>query len=302
MPDIAMRFNRDMLVLSAPLRATLARQGMDAQHDLEYYLLVEPEAVRDALRMEKVAGAQCLVAATEDITPARLAHHDLRDRGTEVALAALNAMRPLKPQHLLAQIGPCGLPLDGSSKASLNENRAQYAAAVRAFEGQELDALLLGSFARVDDLKCALMGARQATDVPLFASVEVDGDGALASGRGTLEDALAVMEEFEASVAGFETAAGLAQATAVAKRAAAACGLPLLAQLQVARRDPRQGEATAENPYYCADTMVEAAVALRAAGVQFLRATGDASPAYTGALAAASAGFDVVVPGQAVRQ
>ena len=155
MPDIQMRFDKDMLVLSAPLRSVLARQGVDVDRDLEYMLLVEPEALRDTVRMEKIAGAQCLVAATEGIAPARLAHKGMEERGTELALAALGMLRPLKPQHLLAEIGPCGLPLDGSSADSLNENRAQYARAAHAFDGQMLDALFLTGFKRPDDVKCA---------------------------------------------------------------------------------------------------------------------------------------------------
>lgn len=296
MPDIAMRFNKDMLVLSAPLRAVLARQGVDVERDLEYMVLVEPEALRDTMRMEKVAGAQCLVAATEGLTPARLAHKDMDGRERELALAALNMVRPLKPQHLLAEIGPCGLPLDGSSADSLNENRAQYARAARAFEGQELDALLLTGFKRPDDLKCALMGVRQVSDLPVFASVDVNGAGMVADGRTSIEDAISVMAEYGASVAGFECAASQDDVTAVARRAADSCDLPLIVQLHVVRRAPRQGEPTEENPYYSPDTMVPAALALRAAGVQFLRATGDVSPAYTGALAAATMGYDVVLP------
>lgn len=296
MPDIAMRFDKDMLVLSAPLRATLARQGVDVDRDMEYFALVEPEAIRDAMRMEKVAGAQCLVAATEGLTPARLAHNRMQDRGAELAAVSLDALRPLKPQHILAELGPCGLPLDGSSAASLNENRSQYAQAARFFAGQELDALFLNGFARADDLKCALMGVRQVTEAPVFASVTVDGEGVLADGRTSLEEALSVMDEYEASVAGFECGAPLERAAAVARRAAQATGLPLLAQLHVARRDPKQGGPTEGNPYYCPDAMVSAAVELRAAGVQFLRATGDATPAYSGALAAATMGFDAVLP------
>lgn len=296
MPDIQMRFDKDMLVLSAPLASVLAHQGVDVDRDLEYLTLIEPDALRDTVRMEKLAGAQCLVAPTEGIAPARLAHKDMGGRETELALAALALLRPLKPQHVLAEIGPCGLPLDGSSADSLNENRAQYARAAHAFDGQALDALLLTGFSRPDDLKCALMGTRQVTDIPVFASVKVDGEGVLADGRTSLEDAIAVMAEYGASVAGFECGAPLAQLIAVARRAAKACDLPLLAQIVVAQRNPRQREATPENPYWCPDAVVDAALALRASGVQFLRAVGDVSPAYTGALAAATLGLDVVLP------
>ena len=95
MPDIALRFHKDMLVLSSPVAAVLARQGFDVEHDLEFANLVEPEAVRDALRLNKVAGAQCLVANTASITPARLAHHGMEDRAVEIVRAGLATAREL---------------------------------------------------------------------------------------------------------------------------------------------------------------------------------------------------------------
>ena len=82
-------------------------------------------------------------------------------------------------------------------------------------------------------------------------------------------------------------------AGALAKCAEAACDLPILVQLAVAEHKPKQGGPTDANPYYCPDAVVDAAVHLRASGVQFLRATGAATPAYTGALAATTAGLDV---------
>ncbi len=294
MPDIALRFHKDMLVLSSPVAVVLARQGFDVEHDLEFANLVEPEAVRDALRLNKMAGAQCLVANTEGIAPARLAHRGMEDRAAEIVRTGLSLARELKPQHVLVEIGPCGLPLDAASKSSLNENRDQYARAAHACDGQEFDAFFLNGFANPADLKCALMGVRQVSGAPVFASVDVDADGMLADGRHTLEDALAVMVDYEASVVGFATAAPLDAAVTFARRASGAGRLPVLAQLIVREHNPKQGDVTHENPYYCPDVLVGAAVQLRAAGAQFLRAAGAATPAYAGALAAASEGFDVV--------
>lgn len=296
MPDIALRFHKDMLVLSSPVAAVLARQGFDVEHDLEFANLIEPEAVRDALRLNKVAGAQCLVANTAGIAPARLAHHGMEDRAVEIVHTGLAVARELKPQHLLVEIGPCGLPLDAASKSSLNENRDQYARATRACAGQEFDAFFLNGFASPADLKCALMGVRQISGAPVFASVDVDADGMLTDGRHTFDDALAVMVDYEASVAGFATAAPLEAAVMFARRASGAGQLPVLAQLAVRERNPKQGDATSENPYFCPDVLVGAATQLRGAGAQFLRAVGQATPAYAGALVAASEGFDVVRP------
>ena len=125
MPDIALRFHKDMLTISAPLDAALARQGVDVDRDMEYLVLVEPETIQDILRLESTAGAQCLTTPTEGITRARLAHHSLEDRAEELAQNALDMVRELAPQHILVEIGPCRLPLDPSSKSSLNEHRDQ---------------------------------------------------------------------------------------------------------------------------------------------------------------------------------
>ena len=52
MPDIQMRFNKDMLVLSTPLDYQLASQGFDPS-DREYVVLCEPELIEEAFKLEK---------------------------------------------------------------------------------------------------------------------------------------------------------------------------------------------------------------------------------------------------------
>ncbi|MEC4175132.1 homocysteine S-methyltransferase family protein [Adlercreutzia sp. R7] len=300
MADIALRFFKDMLVLSSPVDAALRRQGINGAREQMLTLLLEPETIEEAYRLEVVAGPQCLVLPTALLTPARLAELGMNGKGDELAQHALQAVEAFKPQHVLAEIGPCGLPLDASSKASLVENRDQYARAAHLFDGTAVDAVFLNGFAAADDLKCALMGVRKACDLPVFASVDVTADGALASGRGTLAEAVDVMVEFGAAVAGFTTLAEPTVATALAASvrdhlAAQGADLCVLASLVVGDRNSKQQGPTAENPYCTADTMMAAAADLRAAGVQFLRAAGDATPAYTGVLAATVAGQDVVV-------
>lgn len=293
MPDIQLRFGRDMLVLSSPVSSVLARQGFAEGGDIEYATLMEPEAVRDALRLNLTAGVQCLVTETAAMTPARLAHRGMEDSLEQLLKTSISIAGDLSPQHVLVEIGPCGLPLDPSSKASLNENRDQYVRAARACQEAAFDAFFLNGFTNATDLKCALMGVRQMSARPVIASVDVSGDGVLANGRTDIEEALSVMVDFEADVVGFATKSPVEQACGLAKRAAAT-GLPVLSQLDVAECNPRQRVATADNPYFCPDVVVDAALALRRSGAQFLRACGKATPAYAGAMVAATEGADVV--------
>lgn len=325
MADVQLRFMKDMLVLSEPVMAGMARLGLNVARDGDLTLLLEPEVLEEAYKLDTLVGAQCLVAPTATLTPARLAHTGMRERAAELAKQALQVVRAQNPQHILVELAPCGLPLDASSKASLNENADQYKRAALLFEGQAFDAFFLNGFTRTADLKCALIGMRKVTDMPIFASVDVDPDGVLPSGEGAAE-AVAVMAEYGAQVVGFQTAAAPEDACRVAADIAQAVCLPILAQLVVQPAEAGAGQfaaidaaedmnalasavaavardasAAPANPYPQADDMVDAANALRDAGVQFLRATGNATPAYTGALVAATDDLDVAAPERAMR-
>ncbi len=333
MADIQLRFHNDMLVLSSPADAQLARFGVNVARDNELVLLLEPEVLDEVYALEAAAGAQCVVTNTAFMTPAQLAKSRMNATGTELAQAALRVARGSQeygttPQHVLVEIGPCRLPLDASSKASLNENRDQYVRAAGFFAELEplFDAYFLNGFDSCVDLKCALMGMRKVTDKPIFASVVLgeceDGVGSCESGVGkresvagaresgaddpgskqltrkgeSIDEAVAVMAEYGAQVAGFETAAPPEVAAELAKKAAGASVLPVLAQLHVRQVNPEQKSATPENPYFEPDTMIEAAEALKAAGAQFLRASGNATSSYAGALVAATLGDAVERP------
>ncbi len=284
MSDIALRFHKDVLVLSAPPVVALERLSVDTAADLEFTLLFEPDTVEEAYRLEAMGGAQCLVAATAGLTPARLARVRMEEQGPQLARAALEALTPFKPQHVLVELGPCGLPLDPSAKASLMEHRDQYARAGRMFDGLEFDGFFLNGFGDCTNLKCALMGLAKVNDAPVFASVDVDSAGMLPSGE-TLEDAVRVAEELGAAVVGFQTAADADEAAKLCARACAAgtLELPVMAQMAV-----EPGGA-----YGNADALADAAAVLCVAGAQFLRASGQATAACTGALVAATLGMDV---------
>lgn len=294
MPDISLRFHKDMLTMSSPLEPTLRRAGFDMAFGIDLMCALEPEAVHEALNLQHAAGAPCMVTPTNGITVARLAHHRAAEKQVEIAQAAKRAVLEFKPQHAIAEIGPTGLPIDPSSATSLKANRDQYAAAVRAFGAEGIDAFFLNGMVSLDDMRCAIMGARMVCDTPIIASLNVDAQGSVAERNQPIEEAASVMEDLEASVVGFRTAAAPEAVLPVLKRVCAATELPVLVQLEVGEQDKRQYGPTLENPYYTPDTMMRAAALLRAGGAQVLRAVGNATPAYAGALSVACMGLDCI--------
>ena len=294
MPDIEIRFHKDMLVLSAPIEYALERQGIDVRSDAEFVSLMEPETVHDALKMHVTAGAQCLVTNTEGICEARLAHKRMEGRTAELAAAALASAQECKPQHLVCEVGTCGLPLDAGSETSRAQNMEQYEDAVRAFGDHGFDAVLMNGLRSAADVECAVAGARAATDRPVFASVDLQQDGTFAGG--SFEDVAAALDK--ADVAGIACAGDEQTLSDAVRRLAALTDKPILVQIELKAATPAEkkraslGAPVPENPYALPDALADAALAVRAAGAQFVRACGQATPACTGALAVAVAGTD----------
>lgn len=279
--DISLRLNKEMLVLSGSIEAGLARLDMDVARDLSIANILEPETIKLAIEPYIMGGAQCLVANSKGILQSVLAHENIDDRAGEIAKASLNIAKACKPQHIIVELGNCGLPLDGASKFSLNEFKNQYVNAGRTFiNAGQFDAFLLSGLENISQIKCALMGLRQVSDKPIFVSVRVDGQGKLNTSE-DIYDYAQTLVEFGATIAGIEVESNLEIAEKLCKRLRAGCDLPVLIDFIVG--------ADESSPYYNPDVMKEAAIAANRAGAQFLRASGNARPSHTAVLAGTSA-------------
>ncbi len=294
MPDIALRFNRDMLVLSTSLDYQLTSQGFDKPSDREYVALCEPELIEEAYKLEAVIETPCFVTATEGITKARLAHMRFENQAEEMARIAYETAASFTPQHIFAAIGPTGLPIDPSSASSLKQSRQQYQEAVQCLAQHPFDAVFFSGFARLADAQCALMGARAVYDGPLMITLCPTYEGGFPDGS-SLDEAVALCDEYGADVIGIASSATPAVLEQQVRLMAQATAKPLMVEVVVGRVDKRQMEPTVENPYPSPQDMMHLAWNLRTAGVQFMRAVGAATPAYTGVLTATLSGHDVVL-------
>ena len=303
MADLELRFHRSMLTLSSPLDFVLERQGVDMSEDAEFMSLVEGDTVHDALSMQKLAGAACLVTATEGICRSRLAHKRMEDAAPDLAAAALATAQECSPQHIVCEIGPCGLPLDPSNAKSRAQSIKQYVQAAQALcKAEEVlddgpfDAFLLNGMRSVADMQCAIAGVRSVSDKPLLASVNVNDLGEFEGMR--VQGWISCMES--ADVVGICSDAAPDDLCRIVRELAQATDKPILVQIAIKQptdrelRDASLGRVPESNPYPTPDHVVDCAVRLRAAGAQFLRAVGQVTPVYTGALAVVCDGADAI--------
>ena len=96
------------------------------------WFCVSPNSLKRLLSSKKSIDVPCFVTPTEGITEARLAYARFEGRSEEMARIAYEASAQFSPQHLIAAIGPTGLPLDPTSAVSLKQSKKQYHDAVLA--------------------------------------------------------------------------------------------------------------------------------------------------------------------------
>lgn len=314
MPDLTLRLGKEMLTFSADQQKRLVRDGY-TDVCLSELGVFEADTIEDLLRVEKHAGAQCVVTNTSDITRARLAHFGLEEKQTELARANFEIVSALKPQHAVVEIGPTRLPIDPDSKTSLKSNREQYYDAVAAFvneayeeEGEdgwmhpldtfeEPEAFLFSDLVSLSDVRCALMAKAQKTDTPAIPSMLVDDAGTIGEEHRELAFFLDVAQDLEAAVVGlrFEAMGTIQDTLSIIveqlQKSQKYLSIPFM--LEIAASDEptkRFGVHTAPTLSHAEDVMriVEAVLPFRPAGV---RVVGAAKPSYTGAVASRITGI-----------
>lgn len=293
MPDIALRFNKDMLVLSTPIDYQLKAQGFTNPGDREYVALCEPDLIEEVYKVEKIMDTPCLVTATEGITRARLAYSRFEKQADDMARIAYEVGSSFMPQHLIAAVGPTGLPFDVTMASSVKQSIQQYRDAALTLSQYPFDALYFSGFSVLGDAQCALKGAREVFEGPLFISLVTSSESDFSSDVALVEGVRAC-EQAGADVIGIVSAAKPEVLVHLVSLVRKTTTKPVLCEVFINKKDARQLEPTDENPYPTPDELFGAACALQKVGVQFLRASGAATPAYTGALNVAVQGMDVV--------
>ena len=171
MADLGLRIGRDVLVVADNTRSSLQNRGFDEELINPYILEVEPECYEDALRLDAMGGSQCIVINFFSYLPTDLRASNSLCRAQSLAKENVKLASKFKLQHPLIKITPSGLPLDPSSKNSLQENCDEYKFVAMLFEELAIDGFYLSDFDNLAALKCALTGLRMISDLPIICDI-----------------------------------------------------------------------------------------------------------------------------------
>jgi 5-methyltetrahydrofolate--homocysteine methyltransferase len=292
MPDLSLRFNRDVIVIDGAMGTMLQREGIPSDECGMLLNVLEPETIAGIHERYRLAGAHALTTNSFGGTRAKLAAYGLADRVVELNRAAVRLAKAARPDHVLADMGSCGLVLEPLGSATFDEVFEQYAEQARALASEEPDAILIETMADIADARCALLAAKSVCDLPVIVSCTFDTTGHMELSGTDPATAAVILESAGASAIGMNCGLGPEQLLPLFERMARATTLPLIIQPNAGMPQVDVTGAT----YYTgtADDFADAAMAFRRVGAQLIGSCCGSTPAFTSAIYATVGGNPVV--------
>jgi methionine synthase I (cobalamin-dependent) len=208
----------------------LQRRGLPPGSPPELWNAERPDAVAEVARGYLDAGADVILTNTFGANRFVLDAHGAGGRVGPLAAAgaALSRQAAGDEKPVFASLGPTG-KIVMSGDVPGEAIAAAYAEAAAALVQAGLDAVLLESFAELDEIALALDGVRRATDLPVILSMSFGAgpDGARTIMGTSPEDAARLAEARGAAAVGGNCGCGPESYVQVARRYRAATDLPI---------------------------------------------------------------------------
>ena len=168
------------LLADGAMGTELLRRGIPASCCLEAATITHPELVTSVHRAYRVAGAKVLTTNTFGSNRFRLARRGLADHVGDFNRAAVELVRSTADDCLVAgSIGPSGaqpaLPPTHQLRAAFREQASALA------EGG-VDLFLCETFGDVSEMRAAVLGVRDVSDLPIVACMSYGEDGRTLTG------------------------------------------------------------------------------------------------------------------------
>jgi 5-methyltetrahydrofolate--homocysteine methyltransferase len=270
----------------------LQREGIPAGECGEHLNLLDSELVTEIHRRYVRAGAQCVTTNSFGATRHKLSSYGLEDQAADINRAAVECVRAAGAQHILADIGPCGLVIEPLGPATFDEAYQNYYEQAEVLASAGPDAILIETMTDIADARCALLAARAACDLPVMVSCTFNESGRMDLSGTDPETAAAILEACGAAAVGMNCGLGPESLLPFVRRMTRATRLPVIIQ-------PNAGipalDASGNTVFPgTADEAAEHAVLFREAGASLIGTCCGSTPAFTAAIYAMVGGSEAV--------
>ncbi|UCF21293.1 MAG: bifunctional homocysteine S-methyltransferase/methylenetetrahydrofolate reductase [Gemmatimonadota bacterium] len=246
--------------------------------------LKRPELVREVHRDYRDAGAEVLETNTFGANRLRLDQHGLGGRLYDINKAGAELAREVAGDALFVagSIGPLGIRIEPYGPTALEEARAFFREQAEALVAGGVDLFIVETFSDLNEIEQAVLGCRDAADLPIVAQMTLYTDGSTLYGYDPARIAVH-LDQVGADVIGVNCSVGPALILKTVQKMAEVTGRPLSAMPNAGL--PREVEG---RKMYMAspDYFAKYTRRLLQAGVRFVGGCCGTTPEHTRAMAA----------------
>lgn len=168
-----------ILIADGATGTMLQRAGLPPGVSPERWNLERPAAIRALHQAYVEAGADLILSNTFGGSRLRLGKAGLGDRVREINLAGAGLAREAAGEKVLVlgDIGPTGRMLKPLGDLAIEEARTSFAEQAAVLADGGVDAILIETMSDLREALAAVEGAKQATNLPILASMSFDTHG-----------------------------------------------------------------------------------------------------------------------------
>jgi methionine synthase / methylenetetrahydrofolate reductase(NADPH) len=222
------------IICDGAMGTMLYSLGVPSNHCFDECNLSQPGLVRQVHEAYIKAGAEIIETNTYGANRFKLSTYDLSDRVRKINIKGAKLARESRevsgqPVLVAGSVGPLGKPIRPVGLIPATEARAIFREQIEALLEGGVDLLILETIRDLEEMRQALIAAREACDLPVVAQMTFEEDGRTQVGN-TPEEVINALQEMGADVVGANCSTGPQRMARVIAEMAVHARVPLSAQ------------------------------------------------------------------------
>src|SRR5215472_3127573 len=205
------QLSKRVIVADGAMGTMLYARGVFINRCFDELNLSSPDMVRQIHQEYVKAGAEILETNTFGANRPRLAAFGFAEKTRDINRAGVKLAREAANggPFVAGAVGPLGVRIEPLGPTSFAEARAAFREQIDALLEAGVDLLIMETFGNLDELREAVMAARDAagSEIPIVAQVTIDDYGYLPGGTGT-EAFTKTMDSWPVDVIGLNCSVG----------------------------------------------------------------------------------------------
>jgi methionine synthase I (cobalamin-dependent)/5,10-methylenetetrahydrofolate reductase len=157
----------------------LYRRGVFINVSYDEVNLKNPDLVREVHRAYREAGAEILETNTFGANRVRLGRFSLGERVVEINRAGAELARGIAgdDRYVAGSIGPLGIRIEPYGPTARDEARAFFREQAEGLAAGGVDVFIIETFGDLSEIEQAILGCRDAADLPIITQMAINPDG-----------------------------------------------------------------------------------------------------------------------------